>query len=374
MKKIIIPFYYTVILIFSSCGNHSQHTHAESDEHEHEHQHGDEIVLHAEDAEKFGVKTLIIKPDTFFDVLTVSGKVLSIPTQSAAIVAPKAGTISLNTYALLGNKLLKGQSLGSVSTNGIAGGDISASARARITAAKRELDRLTPLLKDGIITKGELNAAQAEYDQAVAAYSPSASNGSAISPITGVITELLVKNGEYVNAGQPIALVSESSEITIQAEVPTTFSHILNNISGANVRPAGSERWIPLSDLGGKIKNNSQIVSNSGYEPVYFTAVNNGNLIPGTFVEVALLGTPRPEVISVPVSAISEQQGAKFVFVKVDDDGYEKVPVVTGTSNGISVEILSGLEPGKEIVCEGTVFVRLAETSGNVPEGHSHNH
>ena len=58
----------------------------------------------------------------------------------------------------------------------------------------------------------------------------------------------------------------------------------------------------------------------------------------------------------------------------VVEDGYEKVPVAIGANNGIYVEILSGLEPGKEIVSEGTVFVRLAETSGNVPEGHSHNH
>ena len=374
MKKFYYFLYYTAILALSSCGHHSHGNSSELEEHELEHTHGDEIVLHAHDAEKFGIKTLLIKPDTFFETLTVSGKVLSTPTQSASVVAPKSGIISLNSNAILGNKLNKGMSIGTVSTTGIAGGDMSESAKARIAAAKRELDRLTPLLKDGIITKGEYNAAKAEYEQAVASYSPSASNGSSLAPITGALTSIDVKNGEFVNAGQPIATISESTEITIQADVPTTFRNILNNISGANIRPAGSDKWIALSELGGKIKNNAQITSNSGYEPVYFTAGNNGSLIPGTFVEVALMGTPRQGVISVPVTAISEQQGVKFVYVKLDEDSYEKVPVVIGANNGIYVEILSGLEPGKEIVSEGTVFVRLAETSGNVPEGHSHNH
>ncbi len=38
----------------------------------------------------------------------------------------------------------------------------------------------------------------------------------------------------------------------------------------------------------------------------------------------------------------------------------------------MNIEIKSGLKPGDEVVTEGTTFVRLAETSGVVPEGHKH--
>lgn len=43
-------------------------------------------------------------------------------------------------------------------------------------------------------------------------------------------------------------------------------------------------------------------------------------------------------------------------------------------TDGRMIEIKSGLKPGDEVVTEGTVFVKLAETKGNAPEGHSHNH
>ena len=107
---------------------------------------------------------------------------------------------------------------------------------------------------------------------------------------------------------------------------------------------------------------------------VYFTFTNSGSLLPGTPAEVYLLGQAREGVISVPVSAISEQQGRYFVVRKVDEECYEKVPVTLGTSDGARVEILDGVHAGDNIVTKGTVSVRLAESSGVVPEGHSHNH
>ena len=75
-----------------------------------------------------------------------------------------------------------------------------------------------------------------------------------------------------------------------------------------------------------------------------------------------------------PVSALSEQQGKYFVYVQVHDDAYDKRPVQLGADVGDRVEILAGLEPGEKVVTSGTTFVRLAETSGAAPEGHSPNH
>lgn len=63
-----------------------------------------------------------------------------------------------------------------------------------------------------------------------------------------------------------------------------------------------------------------------------------------------------------------------FVFVKLDDECYTKVPVETGASDGRRVRVTSGLHGGETVVVEGAVTVRLAESSGVVPEGHSHNH
>ena len=78
--------------------------------------------------------------------------------------------------------------------------------------------------------------------------------------------------------------------------------------------------------------------------------------------------------MTVPNSALSEQQGQYFVYEQVHPEVYMKVPVTIGESDGRRTEILSGIEPGKTIVTQGVTTVRLAETSGNIPEGHSHSH
>ncbi len=114
--------------------------------------------------------------------------------------------------------------------------------------------------------------------------------------------------------------------------------------------------------------------STGAYIPVYFTVVNDGRILPESSFDAYLTGASRQGVISVPRTALSEQQGNFFVYEKLDDDCYRKLPVVTGNTDGQSVEIVSGLSSGQVIVTEGAVTVRLAEGAAVAPEGHSHNH
>ncbi len=87
-----------------------------------------------------------------------------------------------------------------------------------------------------------------------------------------------------------------------------------------------------------------------------------------------LLGASRDGVLTVAEAAVSEQQGRYFVYVEKSPGHYEKRPVEIGQTDGTRREVLSGLQSGERVVCKGMTFVRLAETSGVVPEGHSHSH
>ena len=130
-----------------------------------------------------------------------------------------------------------------------------------------------------------------------------------------------------------------------------------------------------LADMGGKIVSPANAAGElQGYVPVYFTFDNNGLVAPGASAEVYLIGDTRSEALAVPVDAVTEAQGTYYIYIKKSEHGYEKRPVTTGSSDGRSIEIVSGLTPGEEVVTENVTFVRLAENSGVVPEGHSHNH
>lgn len=111
---------------------------------------------------------------------------------------------------------------------------------------------------------------------------------------------------------------------------------------------------------------------NSFYIPVIFEFVNNENIVPGSYAEVFLLTKTSSEIITIPISSLTEEQGLYFVYLKTGNESYIKREVTTGESNGDRIEIKSGLTVGEEVVTNGVSQIRLAGSSSTLPEGHSH--
>lgn len=74
-----------------------------------------------------------------------------------------------------------------------------------------------------------------------------------------------------------------------------------------------------------------------------------------------------------PVSALTEDQGVFYVYLKLDENCYRRQEVSTGESDGDNIEILSGLKPGDTVVTKGAIHVKLASAGKAIP-GHTHNH
>lgn len=360
--------------------DHDHHDHPEGHVHGHdeEHQEGEHhtgaIVLDHHTAEELGVAVTELQPSEFSDVIKVTGSLSRSTTGQSVVSATSAGIVTLRPGITPGASVRAGQVIATISAGGMAGGDSNASAKATLDAARRELDRLTPLHKEGIVSTRDYNAALAAYEAAKAAYSGSPSGGSATARTSGTITSLDVATGQYVDAGQPIATIGSDNSLLLRADVPSRQSHFLGKITSANVRIPGSDATVSLSEAGGKLITPSTASTTGGYIPVYFTLDDGGSLIPGTNVEVYLLGNTRPDALVIPREAVTEQQGSHFAYVRLDDDCYEKRAVTLGGSDGKVVEILSGLHPGDNVVTSGAIMVKLAESSNIVPEGHSHNH
>lgn len=346
--------------------------------HHHDHEHAgnnvnsEEIILSVNEAMRFGVYSQMVKPQKFSEVIKVSGQVLSAPDDQSVVVAPSSGILTFANGVIEGKKVSIGSTIAAVSARGISGGDANEASRIAYEAAKAEYERVTPLHNDGIISTKDYNAIKQAYEQAKAAYTGNASGSAATAVSNGVITKLLVKQGEYVSVGQPIAIISGNTRLTLRADMPEKYYNFLPTISTANIRSAYSENVISLSDLNGKLVSSSATSSQPGYIPVYFTFDNDGAVIPGAFVEVYLIGSTRQNVIVLPVDAITEQQGKYYVYVKLDDECYEKRSVTLGNSDGKNYEIKSGLTRKDEVVSRGAIIVKLAEASGAIPAGHSH--
>lgn len=391
----------TAALAFTGCAHsHNDHEHehghehAEGHDHEHEHDHEAEghehsegehegehkdapgvIVLHDEAAERFGVHTEVAQPGEFNAVVKCAGQVVRSGADDAVASAPTAGIVHFAAGMNPGAKAGRGTAIATIDARGMSGGDANAAAKAQLTAAEAELDRIQDLYDDRLATQGELLAAQAAVAQAKAAYSPSAGNGRVTSPISGTVTALLVKEGSYVNAGDPIASIGTGEGSVLRADIPQRYYNLAPSFTDMRAEFANTPVFT-VSERGGRRLSGApagEAATTGGYIPVYFTAAGTG-MAAGTPFTAYLIGDTRQNVLTVPVSALSEQQGNFFVYENYAPEHYRKLPVKIGASDGIRTEIISGLEPGTTFVSDGVSAVRLSETSGVIPQGHTHNH
>lgn len=408
MKSKLYILAFSLVLCFGTgCSNsnrndeHDGHEHPEHEhenhginEHEHEHDghsHSDhegeevaersknangDIVLEPEMAERFGVKVEKVAKTGMCNVINVSGVVAPSSSSLAVVTAPASGILNYRRGIEPGAKISAGAAIATINQNSVAGGNRTAADKANYESAKRELDRIKPLYDDRLVTAAEYNEAVRAYEQAKAAYSANAAGGSVTATISGVVTSLDAAQGQFVEAGQPIATVTSSARLTLRADVPEKYYKNIPAISDAIVEMPYSDNTVRIGEAGGKrVSHGGDVVSAiPGYIPVYFTFDNTGDLLPGVNVKINLLGAMKEDVISVPLTSLSEQQGEMFVFIRLDEDCYRKTPVRLGMNDGRRVEIVSGLKVGDDVVTEGTTTVRIAEASGAVPEGHTHNH
>lgn len=379
-----------VLFATTSCG------HKEADElghhhhHEHHHDHGhgshdsdaathegdDVITLSPDVAERFGVVTDTADVRPFGGVVKAGGQILPSADGAAVISATTSGILTLNQGINVGSSVKAGAAIGSVKADVVSGGDANRAAKAELDAAKAEWERIDRLYADRLVTLAQYNTAKAAYERAKAAYSAPAAAGRAISPISGVITSLEAQSGQYVATGAPIATIAASGRLTLRVDVPAKSYAAVASAADARVSLPYSGATVLLSSLDGRRVSDTDALAaaGGGYVPVTFSLRNDGSLIPGSAVEVYLLGAGSRRALTVPVSAVTEQQGSYFVFVRLDEDCYRKLPVEVGQSDGQDIEILSGLKGGENVVTQGVTAVKLAQASGNVPEGHSHSH
>ncbi|MDE6321612.1 MAG: hypothetical protein K2L93_04865, partial [Muribaculaceae bacterium] len=185
-------------------GHDHHHEHADAhhhdedgDEHHHdeEEHHGDEIVIKPETAKELGVATTTLEPSEFSEVIKVSGTLTRSTADESAVATTSSGILTLKPGILPGATVKAGQVIATISSTTMAGGDPNAAAKTTLDAARRELDRITPLHKEGIVSTRDYNAALAAYESARAAYSGTPAGGVATARTSGIITSLDVSSG-----------------------------------------------------------------------------------------------------------------------------------------------------------------------------------
>ena len=375
--------------------DHDGHSHEGHDHHAHEghghegHDHGhsheggnaspDEITLSAESAAAAGVTAEVIVPGPFRGVLEVSGRIMPAPEDETTVVASVPGIVSFAAPLIEGSRVNEGSPMFSISSRHLQDGDPVQRAKIEYETARQEYERAAKLVEDNIVSRQEYEAAKGRYETARLTYEALASNdgenGTVVkSPIKGYVRNCLVKEGDYVTVGTPLAGVITGSKLYLKADVSERYLNRLPGVNDANFKLSYGDRVYTASGLGGRLLGYGRSTDETNaYIPVTFAFNGTEDILPGAFAQVWLLSAERDGVISLPVEAVTESQGHYFVFIKLDETCYKKQEVILGATDGQRYEILSGLKGGENVVTRGATHVKLASASNLIP-AHTHNH
>lgn len=361
------------------------HNHEEGDGHNHKEEknsgeeHSDEIVFTRQQADAIGLEVYNVEPGIFSQVIKTSGQIQSAQGDEATIVATTNGIVSFPARSIIeGAPVGTGTTIVTISARNLYEGDPVAKAKITYETALKEFKRAEGLVKDKIISEKEFEQSRLKYENARTAYEAQATNVTAsgvkvTTPISGYIKNRLVNQGEFVSVGQPIATVSKNRRLQLRADVSENYFNELGKIRNANFVVSYNNKAYRLADLNGRLLSFGKATNETSfYIPVTFEFDNIGDFIPGSYVEVYLLATPQNNVISIPVSALTEEQGIYFVYLQIGEEEFLKREIAIGESDGKNVRVLSGLSTGDKVVIKGAYQVKQASNSSVLPEGHSH--
>lgn len=401
-----------IFLIFAavglmSCGGgsvevdpHAGHDHSTEEGHDHGaesvdehagHDHGSEAVEETGDghaheggitlsevqANSLGLTYEKVEPSQFSAAVRVSGVIEPSTADNSTIVAMVSGIVKINASGLnIGSAVSSGSKLFTIESGNLADNNVGnrvSIAKSALEKAQSDYDRVLSLSKDNLATGAQVEEVKLALQTAKKSYESLSKAAIIASPIGGYITSLEVKNGDYVTEGQPLATVSSGKSLVIKADLPSRYFGLLPKISEANIMTPYDGSVYTMSELNGRLLSKGNTVSQGSYSvPILFSVDNRARLVSGSALEVFLITSKVDNVISVPTTSLTEEQGAFYVYIRTCVDSYEKVSVKVGDSNGERIEILSGLHAGDNVVTSGAYFVRLASASNSIPHGHSH--
>jgi multidrug efflux pump subunit AcrA (membrane-fusion protein) len=225
-----------------------------------------------------------------------------------------------------------------------------AQARSQHETAQEHLKALMSVGK-----QEQLKGAAAQADAAKAHYQGAEAqvNYSEIkSPITGVITERAVWEGEMATTGAPLLTIMDVSRVVARANIPQEQAVYLKVGNAATINLSGSD------DIPGKVIVVSPAVDSASTTiQVWVQAANPGErLRPGSSVRVSIVAETLKDAVVVPPAALlPNAEGETTVMVVGADSVAHERKVEVGVREPDKVQILSGVKPGEQVITVGGV-------------------
>lgn len=420
MKKIILTaIIVSGSLLFVSCGGNAPagETKAEEHGHEDEHENPNTATLTEEQIKSIGVVLGTIEDKQLTSSLKANG-ILQVPNQNKASVNSVYGGVIKSLLVQPGNTVRKGQTIATISNpDFIRSQSDYLSVMSRIGLAELEVKRQRELNAGNAGALKNLQSAETELRTLRTAKSTleqqirlmginpaRLSNGKLISvlavtsPINGVVSNVLVKMGSYVDLSTPVAEIVDNSQLHLDLYVyEKDLPKLKNNqvIHFTLTNNPGKEYDAQIYSLGSSFEGESKAVTVHAKVQGDKTGLIDGMNI------TAVISLDKATVPAVPTEAIVTIQGQDYIFMQTEahaeaehkegadsikheekhkdgekeghnekDITFERIPVAKGTTDVGYTEItlLKEIPKGAKIVVKGAFFVMAKMTNSGEHE------
>lgn len=253
-------------------------------------------------------------------------------------------------------------------------------AKARADRAQKTFERTQSLVGNSAVSEAQLDQSSGDYAEALGnlqqaeariAASRAGLNGAQYSldnavvraPFAGIVLSVSAEVGEFVNAGSTVVELLDSNSLEVEANVPSRYVATLQ--AGQSVQASTDAG----ADLLLKVRATLPTeFSSTRTRPVRFTmdGAASPDVAVGQSVTLDVPISVPVEVVVVPKDAVVQAGGGWQVFV---NDGGKAAPrsIQIGRAIGNRFEVLSGLQPGTEVVVRGNERLRPGQDIAPTP-------
>lgn len=298
------------------------------------------------------VESLVVAPRPLASRVSAVGTVLA--DASAMLRAEEPGPV-IGLHFTDGQPVAKGDRMFSIEASVLE----AEANEARATAEQSEAayNRARELIGDKLISATDFDTARANYNVGMArlASSEARLNRTVIrAPFDGFAGLRRINIGDYATVGQELVDVVRLDPLRVEFSVPETL--LAQLAVGQSV--AVSVGAYPGEAFPGTVTAISPQVDVTGHSVLLRAELPNADLRlrPGLFAQVAITLAEKPNALLVPEQAIWPIGNDKTIFV-VEDGKARQRTVTLGQREPGYVEIVSGLEPGDEVVTAGQMKI-----------------
>ncbi|MDD3643307.1 MAG: efflux RND transporter periplasmic adaptor subunit [Candidatus Krumholzibacteria bacterium] len=223
--------------------------------------------------------------------------------------------------------------------------------------ALRDERRMRTLYDEGAVSKQQLDKAEMALDIAETDLLNAREGINLVADRAGIVTSLLVEEGETAMNGSPVAWVARTDTVRISFEAGSRQAMAL--------RVGQSAEWFS-TETGERGEGRITRLDLSADPQTHLLAGEatfpnpGGRLIPGVLVSMRVLTGDRRGVVTVPAGCLLQRNGNLAVFVVEESGGAltaRQRVVAVGLRGSDEVEILEGVAAGERVVVFGQTMI-----------------